>query len=249
MEKKSGENFIFYKVENMKHIILIPTYNESENIENIISTIFSMYPNLYIKIIDDNSPDGTGNLVKSMMIRCPNLSILERKNKEGLGKAYIAGFNEIFKDNNLTHVITMDADMSHDPIYLKEMIKMSKDYDLVIGSRYVKGGDTIGWEFWRRMLSKFGNIYAGIITGTFMKDLTGGFNCMNLDFLRKINVDSIDSSGYAYQIEMKYMFYKNGAKVKEVPIIFKNRIGGESKISNHIISEGIIAPWKMRMKK
>ena len=233
----------------MKHIILIPTYNESENVEKIISDIFLKYPELHIKVIDDNSPDGTGEIVIGLMTKYKNLSLLSRKNKEGLGKAYIHGFLETMKDNTITHIITMDADMSHNPKYLTEMIGQSEIYDMVIGSRYVDGGDTVGWEKWRKALSFFGNLYSRIITGSGIHDLTGGFNCYSIDLLKKIDLESVDSSGYAFQIELKYSLYLKNPKVKEIPIVFTNRTGGESKISNHIISEGILAPWKIITKK
>lgn len=229
-----------------KYVILIPTYNEAETIERIISEIFRQYPEVFIKIIDDNSPDGTANIVHSLSKKYSHLSLLNRPKKEGLGKAYIHGFKEVLKDLEATHLIMMDADMSHDPKYLGEIIEQSKTCDLVIGSRYITGGKTIGWETWRKALSYFGNLYARIILRTGVHDLTGGFNCMSLSKLREINLEAFDSSGYAFQIELKYTFIIHRATFKEVPIIFANRTGGESKISNHIISEGIIAPWKIR---
>lgn len=233
----------------MKYTILIPTYNESENIENIISIIFSKYPDLHIKVIDDNSPDGTAGIVRKLMKKYKNLSILFRKNKEGLGKAYVHGFKVVMNDPLATHVIMMDADMSHNPNYLEEILEQSKTHDLVIGSRYINNGGTVGWEMWRKFLSFFGNLYARLVTRMPIKDMTGGFNCIHVSYLKKLDLDSIDSSGYAFIMELKYGLYKNNISIKEVPIIFENRVGGESKISNHIISEGILAPWRMILKK
>ncbi len=247
MEKTRREYFEFYT--QMKHVILIPTYNEAENIETILHALFSQYPNIYIKVIDDNSPDGTGTIVKKMTEAYSHLSLLSRNEKNGLGKAYINGFQEVLSDKSATHIIMMDADLSHNPMYIGEMIKQSSDYDVVIGSRYIAGGGTVGWEWWRIMLSLYGNLYARVITISPITDLTGGFNCISVSALKKINLDAIDSSGYAFQIELKYLLRSHGANVKEIPIIFANRTGGESKMSNHIISEGIRAPWRMVLRK
>lgn len=233
----------------MKHIILLPTYNESENVERIISRIFEVNPEVFVKVIDDNSPDGTAKIVNGLMSKYPKLSILSRKGKEGLGKAYANGFREVIKSGDFSHVFMMDADMSHDPKYLSEMIDKSKNHDLVIGSRYVRGGKTVGWETWRKMLSFFGNLYARTVTRLPINDMTGGFNCINLDTLKLVDLDTVGSSGYAFIMELKHSLVKKGASVKEVPITFVNRYGGESKISNNIISEGIIAPWRMIWKK
>jgi len=233
----------------MKHIILIPTYNEVENIENIISRIMDNYSSIYLKVIDDNSPDGTGDVVRGLMAKYPRLSLLSRKEKEGLGRAYVNGFREVMNDPEVTHVFMMDADMSHDPVYLKEMIGLSSKYDLVIGSRYITGGKTVGWEAWRRFLSFFGNMYARTVTRIPIRDMTGGFNCISIKYLKKIDLDKVSSSGYAFIMELKYALYKKGVSIKETPITFVNRSGGESKISNNIISEGILAPWKMILRK
>jgi dolichol-phosphate mannosyltransferase len=233
----------------MKHLVLLPTYNESQNIEKIISRIFSKYQDIYIKVIDDNSPDGTAQIVESLLNKYPNLSILKRKGKEGLGKAYIAGFKEVMLNPEITHVFMMDADMSHDPEYIEEMINQSKKFDLVIGSRYTKGGSTEGWETWRKLLSYFGNLYARTITRMPINDVTGGFNCINLSALKRIDLDTFSLTGYAFIMELKFNLFKKGVTITEVPITFYNRYGGESKISNNIINEGIIAPWKMILKK
>lgn len=232
-----------------KIIIAIPTYNEKDNIENIIRGIFSIVPEVYVKIIDDNSPDGTSNIIEGLLKEFTHLSILKRTAKSGLGKAYINAFQEIFKDSSFTHICMMDADFSHDPKYLSQMIKESSGYDVVIGSRYIKDGGTFGWELWRRILSHGGNLYCRIITGIPILDCTGGFNLMKIDTLKRVDFNKFDASGYAFIMELKHSLYKVGAKFKEIPIIFKNRTGGESKISSHIIREGILAPWKLILKK
>ncbi len=232
----------------MKHIILIPTYNEATNIEILLLRIMEHAPEVFIKVIDDNSPDGTAGIVRRLMSTYTNLSLLSRAHKEGLGKAYTHGFTEALKDMEVTHIIMMDADMSHDPRYLPEMIERSKTHDVVIGSRYINGGGVAGWEAWRKVLSFFGNLYARTVTRLPIKDLTAGFNCISVVLMRKISFEDIDSSGYAFIIELKCLLHRAGGQFFEIPIIFVNRTGGESKISSHIVSEGIVAPWKIARK-
>lgn len=230
-------------------VVVIPTYNEKDNIGGIILAIFKMSPGINILVVDDNSPDGTSGVVKKMQAQYSNLSILERPSKQGLGRAYLDAFQAVLKNNEVKHIIMMDADFSHDPKYLPEMLETAKNFDVVIGSRYVSGGGTVGWEAWRRFLSKFGNLYSRMVTGMPIFDCTGGFNLIKTNFLRKIDLSSVSMSGYAFQIELKYLLWTAGAQFKEIPIIFKNRLNGESKISNHIIKEGILAPWKIKKKK
>ncbi len=232
----------------MKDVIVIPTYNERENIGKIVPMIFSIVPDIYILVADDNSPDGTAQTVKEMQRKYPNLSLISRPEKNGLGKAYINAFDHVLKGEDVRTVIMMDADLSHQPKYLPEMLDKSKIFTVVTGSRYVKGGETVGWEMWRKILSFFGNLYCRVITGMPIYDCTAGFNVINSDLLRKVDFSKMDMSGYAFIMELKYNLYLVGAKFYEVPITFVNRIGGESKMSSHIINEGIIAPWKMRWK-
>lgn len=233
----------------MNDLIIIPTYNEKDNIKSIILDIFKIAQGINVLVVDDNSPDKTAAVVKSLQAEYSNLSLLERPRKEGLGKAYLDAFKVILKNSEIKRVIMMDADFSHDPKYLSEMLEAAKDFDVVVGSRYVRGGSTVGWEFWRRFLSKFGNVYSRLVTGMPIFDCTGGFNLIKTDFLRKIDLSRVAMSGYAFQIELKYLLWQAGARFKEIPIVFKNRLSGESKISNHIIKEGILAPWKINMKK
>lgn len=230
-------------------VVVVPTYNERDNIKNLVLAIFRVAPEIHILVVDDNSPDKTSEVVKSLQSEYSNLSLLERPRKEGLGRAYLDTFRLILKNNLAEYVIMMDADFSHDPKYLSEMLETAKNFDVVIGSRYVGGGGTVGWEAWRRFLSKFGNLYSRLVTGMPIFDCTGGFNLIKTDFLRKIDLSSVAMSGYAFQIELKYLLWRAGARFIEIPIIFKNRLNGESKISNHIIKEGILAPWKIKRKK
>ncbi|MFA6551938.1 MAG: polyprenol monophosphomannose synthase [Candidatus Paceibacterota bacterium] len=233
----------------MKVAVVLPTYNEKENAGVIIPEIFRVLPECTVFVVDDNSPDGTAAFTESLKTKFPNLRLVKRQNKEGLGKAYIYAFKEILKNFNFDIFITMDADLSHSPKYLPEIIAKAETNDVVVGSRYVKGGQTVGWELWRRILSFGGNFYCKMILGMPVFDATAGFIAIKTDFIKKVDFEKFDLSGYAFLIELKYTLYKLGAKFFEVPIVFKNRIGGESKISNHIISEGVLAPWKMLFKK
>jgi dolichol-phosphate mannosyltransferase len=233
----------------MREVVVIPTYNEKENIKVLIPLIFQTIPGVSVVVADDNSPDSTGKVVLDLKYKYPNLSLITRENKGGLGGAYTNAFREVLKDLDVKTVVMMDADMSHDPKYLTQMIKESDKYNVVVGSRYIDGGKTVGWELWRRVLSFFGNLYCRLITGLPIKDCTGGFNVISADSLRKIDFSKMDMSGYAFIMEIKYLLYKSGATFFEVPITFVNRVGGESKISSHIISEGILAPWKIKLSK
>lgn len=232
----------------MKNYIILPTYNERENIVPLIEEIFSILPEIYILVVDDNSPDGTAAAVEGIMAKYSNLSILKRPEKNGLGGAYIAGFKKLLADTEVKNIFMMDSDFSHNPKYLPQMIANSENYGLVIGSRYIKGGGIAKWELWRKILSAGGNFYTKTLLGGHINDWTGGFNCINTEYLQKVDLDKIDLSGYAFIMGIKHSLVKAGTDIKEIPIIFEARRGGESKLSHHIISEGIIAPWKIRMK-
>jgi len=233
----------------MKNYIILPTYNERENIGLLIERIFSLVPEIHILVVDDNSPDGTAAVVENLMTKYINLSILKRPAKNGLGGAYIEAFKKLLAEGDIENIVMMDADFSHNPKYLPQMIAEAENYSLVIGSRYIKGGGIAKWELWRKILSGAGNFYARILLGRSVHDWTGGFNCIKADYLRKVNLDKIDLSGYAFVMGLKYFLIKIGTHPKETPIIFEARRGGESKLSHHIISEGIIAPWKLIFKK
>lgn len=229
----------------MKDVIIIPTYNERENIETLVTEIFQIFPHVYIVVADDSSPDKTGEVVTRLTSEYPNLSLVSRAEKNGLGRAYLNAFSHVLADPTVRTVTMMDADLSHQPKYLPEMFERSTEYTVVMGSRYVPGGKTIGWELWRRVLSFGANLYCRLVTYIPIHDCTGGFNIISADLLRKIDFSNMDMSGYAFIMELKYMLYLYGGTFCEVPITFVNRVGGESKMSGHIISEGVFAPWKM----
>lgn len=232
----------------MKSTLIIPTYNEKENIRIVIPQIFSILPDISILVVDDNSPDGTAKEVLELQKIFPRLSLYNRPKKEGLGTAYLDAFKKILEEDQMDIIFTMDADLSHNPKYLPQMIRGAEKYDFVIGSRYIKGGGVVGWEKWRKILSDWGNRYCRLVTGLPTKDCTSGFQCIKTSLLKKIDFSDFDASGYAFLMYLKYKSWKQEAKITEVPIIFKNRETGESKISGNIIKEGLFLPWKLIAK-
>lgn len=232
--------------ENFKPIILTPTYNEALNIKNFIEEVFKVYPNIHILIIDDNSPDGTAEIVHSMCDR--RVYILKRNKKQGLASAYIQGIKHAI-ELGFNAFIEMDADFSHKPEYIPTMVELLKDYDFVIGSRNIKGGGSLNWGITRTLISKMGSLYSRIILNCPIKDLTGGFNGWNLKVIEGIGLDNIISSGYSFQIEMKYRAYKKGFEYKEFPIIFPDRKFGNSKMSKDIFIEAMKNVIKIRFSK
>ena len=234
----------------MKKLIIIPTYNEKENIENIIRKIFSLETQFNILIIDDGSPDNTAQIVKDLQNEFSNkLFIEERTGKLGLGTAYIHGFKWALK-NNYDFIFEMDADFSHDPDDLPRLLHACTNGggDLAIGSRYVKGVNIVNWPMSRLLMSYFASKYVKTITGMPINDSTAGFKCYSRKVLEKINLDSIEFVGYAFQIEMKFKSWKYGFKIKEVPVIFTDRQEGSSKMSGGIFYEALFGVIKMKIK-
>lgn len=231
----------------MNPLIIIPTHNEYENISNIIKSINDALKDISfsILIVDDSSTDGTREEVVEMQKSYQNLFLLKRGAKLGLASAYIDGFKHGM-ELGFKHFIQMDADFSHNPSYLPLMIEKMRDNDVVIGSRNIKGGRTVGWSFLRNFISKGGSLYSGFILGVKIKDLTGGFNGWNKEILEKINLESIISKGYSFQIEMKYKAAKNKAKIVEFPIVFEDRKFGKSKMNKDIFVEALINVIKIR---
>ena len=227
---------------------MIPTYNEKENIENILSAVFGLQQNFHVLVIDDGSPDGTAQIVKDLQSKYPQqLFMQERKGKLGLGTAYIHGFRWAI-DMGYAFIFEMDADFSHNPVDLSRLYDACKNQgaDVAVGSRYVEKGGVINWPWDRIALSKGASLYTRIITWMPVKDPTAGFVCYKKEVLETINLDTISFVGYAFQIEMKYATWKLGFKIKEVPIIFQDRTHGISKMNKSIVKEGIVGVLKLR---
>lgn len=230
----------------MKAIVVIPTYNESKNIVRIIDKIFSVHDEIDVLVVDDNSPDGTGKLVRDKMQESDRIHLIEREGKMGLGTAYLAGFRYSL-DKGYDYIMEMDADFSHNPEEIPNFLRYIQEYDVVLGSRYIKGVNVVNWPLKRLLLSYFANLYTRVITGMNVKDATGGFKCFRATALSQINFDEVKSNGYSFQIEMTYRLWKKGAKVKEIPIIFVDRLEGESKMSKKIVYEAIFMVWKLKL--
>ncbi|HEY6952387.1 MAG TPA: polyprenol monophosphomannose synthase [Bacteroidota bacterium] len=232
---------------NERALVVIPTYNEAENIPKLIPAILDQDPILEVLVVDDNSPDGTASLVRTLQKDNSRIHLLERPAKLGLGTAYVAGFRYALRDN-FDYIIEMDADFSHDPKALKILLKSISDHDLVIGSRYISGVNVVNWPLRRLILSYSANIYTRMITGMPVKDATGGFKCYRRKVLESIDLDSLKSNGYAFQIETNFLAWRKGFRICEVPIIFVDRLVGVSKMSKHIIYEAAWMVWKLKLK-
>jgi dolichol-phosphate mannosyltransferase len=229
----------------MKKIVVIPTYNECENISKLISRIHEIVEDMHILVVDDNSPDGTADIVRNIILSDDRVHLIERQGKMGLGTAYCEGFSWSL-DNEFEVIMEMDADFSHDPEELPNFLNEIQDYDLVIGSRYITGVNVVNWPLSRLILSYGANLYTKFITGLPVKDATGGFKCFRAEILRKVDLSKIKSNGYGFQIEMNYRLWKRGAKIKEIPIIFVDRANGVSKMNKKIIHEAIYLVWKLK---
>lgn len=227
-------------------VVIVPTYNESENVTRIVPQILEQDPRLDVLIVDDNSPDGTGRLADGLAAADPRVHVLHRPGKEGLGRAYLAGFRWALA-RDYGYIFEMDADFSHDPAHLPEFLATVRDADLVLGSRYRDGKVTVvNWPITRLMLSYGANIYARAITGLRLGDATGGFKCFRREVLEAIPLDAVRSNGYAFQIEMSFRAWKRGFRIAEIPIVFHDRTEGESKMSKRIVREAIWMVWRLR---
>ncbi|GBU23088.1 hypothetical protein R80B4_03002 [Fibrobacteres bacterium R8-0-B4] len=234
-------------MDNSQILIIIPTYNERENITLIIPEIKKSLPGVHVLVVDDSSPDGTSAAVKEMAAGgVDGLFVLDRAAKQGLGRAYIAGFKWAL-ERAYEYIFEMDADFSHNPEYLPKFIEAAQSADLVIGSRYINGVNIVNWPMSRLLLSYFGNMFARLVTGLRIADSTGGFKCFRRSVLESLNLNGIASSGYSFQIEVNFFAWKSGFKIKEIPIIFTDRQRGVSKMSTKIIKEAALLVWKLRV--
>ncbi|MBK7859519.1 MAG: polyprenol monophosphomannose synthase [Archangiaceae bacterium] len=228
-------------------LVIIPTYNERDNVSAITAAALAADPRLDVLIVDDNSPDGTGQIADELAAKEPRVQVLHRAKKEGLGRAYLHAFAWGL-ERGYEYLIEMDADFSHDPKYLAPMLNEAEGgADLVIGSRYVDGGGTVNWGPGRKLLSRGGSLYARTILGVPLRDLTAGFQCFRRAVLQAIDLNAVKSSGYAFQIELKYRTLKAGFRVKEIPILFEDRRVGQSKMSRKIFVEGLTMVWKLKL--
>lgn len=229
----------------MRTLVIVPTYNERENIAAVTSAVLAAVPSVHVLVVDDNSPDGTGQLVRELAASEPRLKLLSRAAKEGLGRAYLAAF-EWGLANGYDAMVEMDADFSHRPEDLVALLRALPSTDFVVGSRYVKGGATKNWGLLRKLISRGGSLYSRLILGYPLRDWTGGFNAWKKEVLHGIDYKSVQSNGYSFQIELKYRSLAKGFKGREVPILFEDRRVGKSKMSLKIVIEAFYRVWVMR---
>ena len=230
----------------MKILVIIPTYNESENIKRIVPLVLEKDSSINVLIVDDNSPDGTGNIADEMARENDRIFVIHRQNKSGLGTAYITGF-KFALGKNYDLVFEMDCDFSHDPKYIPQFLETAREADVVLGSRYISGVNVINWPMSRLLLSYYANVYSRIITGLPVRDATGGFKCFRRKVLEAIDLDKVKSNGYSFQIEMSFRAWKKGFKIKEIPIVFEDRKVGQSKMSKKIVREAVWMVWRLRL--
>lgn len=241
----------------MKLGIAIPTYNEATNVSSLLESIHTQLAQLKglettVLIIDDNSPDGTAAIVHKLAKKYNgnkfHIEIMSRRVKDGLGRAYIAGFNKLLQ-SNMDYILQMDADLSHDPMYLPAFVKAASEHDFIVGSRYIPGGETPDWSLSRRVQSKGGNSYARMLLGGKITDYTGGFNMFSTELMRQINPSSISSIGYGFLIDLKYQALKHAQSVYQIPIIFRDRQHGKSKLPKSTIIKNLLLVPQLRMRK
>lgn len=230
-----------------KVLVVMPTYNESRNLSQIVPAVLEQDPHIQLLVVDDNSPDGTGALADDIAAREPRVQVLHRDQKEGLGKAYLAGFHWAL-ERDFEAVFEMDADFSHEPARLPEFLAALEDADLVIGSRYKSGVNVINWPMSRLLLSYFANIYARWVTGLPLTDATSGFKCFRRSVLQALAFQKIRSNGYTFQIEMSFRAWKRGFRLVEIPIVFTDRVEGQSKMNRKIVREAIWMVWWLRVQ-
>jgi dolichol-phosphate mannosyltransferase len=229
-----------------KPIVVIPTYNERDNLEKLARQILSLDPTLELLVVDDNSPDGTGDIAEGLAAETGRVSVLHRSGKLGLGSAYREGFAKAL-GMGADLVVQMDADFSHDPAMIPYFFEETRQADLVIGSRYLNGVSVVNWPLRRLMLSYFASVYTRVITGLTISDCTSGFKCFRADTLKAIDLSGIRSDGYSFQIEMNYRCKEKGFRISEVPIIFIDRHAGTSKMSKRIVREAVLMVWKLKL--
>ena len=243
------ENFMSDNFSAKEIVICLPTYNESENLRQTAAAILTAVPRVSILIIDDNSPDGTGCIADQMACEDPRISVLHRARKQGLGRAYLDGFRTVLKQPHVRLIGQMDADLSHPPDRLPAMIHAAEFSDLVIGSRYVPGGGTRNWNFYRKFISRFGSLYARAWLGMPVRDLTGGFKIWRRSLLETVLEHPVNAGGYVFQVETSFLAFRLGARITELPILFTDRNVGKSKMTADIALEAFWRLPAMRVRK
>jgi len=228
-------------------LVIIPTYNEMANLPNIVPLVLEQDECIDVLVVDDTSPDGTGELADRLSAENQRIHVLHREKKEGLGRAYLAGFAWAL-ERDYEFIFEMDADFSHDPKFLPEFLRAIEDADLVLGSRYKDGVNVINWPMSRLLLSKGANLYSHFVTGLPLTDSTGGFKCFRRRVLEALHLDAVHSNGYAFQIEVSFRAWKRGFRIVEIPIVFVDRVEGHSKLSKKIVREAIWMVWFLRLK-
>ena len=227
-------------------LIVIPTFNEKENLERLVSAVFEVVPKAHILVVDDNSPDGTGEIADRLAEADERVHATHRTGKLGLGTAYLHGFRWSLERDYLA-VFEMDADFSHQPRFLPDFIQALQTHDLVLGCRYMPGGGTENWHWTRQFISRGGNTYARLVLGLPFSDLTGGFKCFRREVLQTLDFDAIQQVGYGFQIELTWRTHQAGFRVGQVPIVFPDRTAGQSKMSSSIFMEAALGVWKLRL--
>jgi dolichol-phosphate mannosyltransferase len=233
---------------DQRALVILPTYNEASNLPRIVPEVLAQDECIDILVVDDNSPDGSGQMADDMARENARIHVLHREGKQGLGTAYLAGFRWAL-ERDYEFVFEMDADHSHDPKHLPEFLEAAKEADLVLGSRYLNGKVTVvNWPMSRLLLSYFANLYARLVTGNKLCDATGGFKCFRRQVLSAIDLSDVGSNGYSFQIEMSFRAKRKGFRIKEIPIVFVDRTDGESKMSGAIVREAIWMVWRLRIQ-
>jgi dolichol-phosphate mannosyltransferase len=234
--------------ESERKLVVMPTYNERENLPSIVPLVLAQDPEIHVLVVDDNSPDGTGELADELAAENERVHVLHRDGKLGLGTAYIAGFKWAL-ERDYEYIFEMDSDFSHNPEHIPDFLKAAQEYDLVLGSRYLRGVTVINWPMSRLLLSWFANKYSRVITGLPFSDTTGGFKCYRRKVLEGIDLDAITSEGYSFQIETSFRAWRKGFKLGEIKIVFADRTEGASKMSGRIIREAVWKVWWLRLQR
>lgn len=246
-EQAEAVNFAQFRLSQRHCLVIVPTYNEALNIERLLFEILQQGPQFDVLVVDDNSPDRTGDLVEAIARQTPRVTLLRRAGKLGLGTAYIAGFTQGLSEG-YSYLCEMDADFSHQPRYLPELLWITEHAaDMTLGSRNVPGGSVENWSMLRQLISKGGSLYARSLLGMPVRDCTGGFKCFRAEALRQIDFGTVQSNGYSFQVEMNYRCYQAGFRIREVPIVFPDRVAGSSKMSSRIVLEAALMVWRLRL--